>query len=346
MRIVLDAMGGDSGPEVAILGALAAVRARDDLGVILVGPEETLRERLVGLAQGDGAALSRVSVHPASEIITMEDVPVDAVRKKKDATVVVGFDLVKNGRADAVVSAGNSGATLAAAVKKLGRLSGICRPGIASVFPSVKGPAMVMDIGANVDCRARHLYEFAVMASCYARLLLKKEQPRVGLLSIGTETGKGNALVKEAYPLLRESPLNFIGNVEGRDVYLGDVDVVVCDGFIGNVLLKTSEGLADAAARMIREEILKTWRARLGYVLLRGALAAVKKKVDYAEYGGAPLLGINGTGIICHGASGADALRNAVLVAADMARYDINGAIVRLLAEYQVEQEQVREDAA
>lgn len=342
-------MGGDTGPDVAVLGALSAARARDDLEVVLVGPEDLLRERLAALSGDDVAAASRVSVHPASEIITMEDVPVDAVRKKKDATVVVGFDLVKRGEANAMVSAGNSGATLAAAVKKLGRLPGISRPGIASIFPTVKEPVMIMDIGANVDCRAQHLYEFAVMAACYMRLLQKKERPRVGLLSIGAESGKGNALVKEAYPLLKESPLNFIGNVEGRDVYRGDVDVVVCDGFIGNILLKTSEGLAEAAMQMIRGEIMKSKLAQFGYLLMRGALSRFKKQVDYAEYGGAPLLGINGTGIICHGSSSAAALRNAVLVAADMARLDINAAIVRLLGEYRAEaraDEQIEGQAA
>ncbi len=339
MKIALDAMGGDSGPDVAVHGALAAVRTLEDLSVILVGPQDQLQARLSELARGDERALARVSVHPASETITMHDVPVDAIRKKKDATVVVGFELVKTGQADALVSAGNSGATMAAAVKKLGRLPGISRPGIASFFPTVKKPVMIMDIGANVDCRAQHLYQFAVMASSCSRLLLQHAQPRVGLLSIGEETGKGNALVKETSPLLQASKLNFIGNVEGRDIYRGDVDVVVCDGFIGNILLKTSEGLADAAMQMIRGEILKSLRAKIGYLLMRGALSNFKKKVDYAEYGGAPLLGINGTGIICHGSSNANALRNAIAVAADMARHNINAAIVRHLSESRVEQE-------
>ncbi|MDO5673604.1 MAG: phosphate acyltransferase PlsX [bacterium] len=339
MKVALDAMGGDTGPDVAVQGALAAVRTLDDIEVILVGPEELLQARLKELSRGDSLALARVSVHPASEVITMHDVPVDAIRKKKDATVVVGFDLVKTGRADAMVSAGNSGATMAAAVKKLGRLPGISRPGIASFFPTVKQPVMIMDIGANVDCRAQHLYQFAVMACSCARLLQQNPQPRLGLLSIGAETGKGNALVKETYPLLQASPLNFIGNVEGRDVYQGDVDVVVCDGFIGNILLKTSEGLADAALQMIRGEILQSWRAKIGYLLMRGALSNFKKKVDYAEYGGAPLLGINGTGIVCHGSSNGNALRNAIAVAANMSRHNINAAIVRHLSEYRVEQE-------
>ena len=340
VNVALDAMSGDTGPDVAILGALAAVRACDDLHVILIGPEERLKARLAELAQGDTAAQAQVSVYPASEVVTMEDMPVDAIRKKKDATVVVGFDLVKKGQADAMVSAGNSGAIMAAAVKKLGRLPGIARPGIASFFPTAKNrPVMIMDIGANVDCRAQHLYQFAVMATCYVCRVLHKEHPRVGLLSIGAETGKGNALVKETFPLLQASPLNFAGNVEGRDVYRGDVDVVVCDGFIGNILLKASEGLGEAALQMIRGEILKSWRARFGYLLMRGALAAFKKQVDYAEYGGAPLLGINGTGIVCHGASSAAALCRACIVASDMARHDINATIVGLLGEYRVEPE-------
>jgi glycerol-3-phosphate acyltransferase PlsX len=319
---------------MAIQGALAAVCDRKDLHVILVGPQALLEQQLVEHAQGKGSALERVVVHHAAEVITMDDSPVDAVRKKKEATIMVGFDLVKNGEADAVVSAGNSGATMAAAIRKLGRLPGVSRPGIASFFPTLKKPVMLMDIGANVDCRPQHLYQFAVMASSCSRLLLNHERPRVGLLSNGEETGKGNALVKETYELLKRSPLNFIGNVEGRDVYRGDVDVVVCDGFVGNISLKISEGLAEAAMQMLKREIMKTWRAKLGYLLIRAAFAEFKKQVDYAEYGGAPLLGIDGTGIICHGASNAIAIRNAIEVAANMVDTRINDAIVQALGEY------------
>ena len=326
-------MGGDRGPEMAVHGAIAAVREREDLQVILIGPSDHLEQQLAqcgcGVRERD-----RLSVHHATEVITMDDSPVDAVRKKKEATIMVGFDLVKKGQADAVVSAGNSGATMAAAVRKLGRLPGISRPGIASFFPTLKNPVMLMDIGANVDCRPQHLYQFAVMASSCSRLLLDIERPRIGLLSIGEETGKGNALVKETYELLKQSPLNFIGNVEGRDVYRGDVDVIVCDGFVGNISLKISEGLAEAAMQMLKKEIMKTWRAKLGYLLIRGAFAAFKKRVDYAEYGGAPLLGINGTGIVCHGASDGVALCNAVKLAADMVHNQVNAAIVRTLGEF------------
>jgi len=327
-------MGGDRGAEMAIQGALAAVREKSDLHVILVGPRAFLEQQLVDNSSGYGDALERISVHHASEVITMDDSPVEAVRRKKEATIMVGFDLVKNGEADAVVSAGNSGATMAAAIRKLGRLPGVSRPGIASFFPTVKRPVMLMDIGANVDCRPQHLYQFAVMASSCSRLLLNFDRPRVGLLSIGEETGKGNALVKETYDLLKQSPLNFIGNVEGRDVYKGDVDVIVCDGFVGNIALKVSEGLAEAAMQMLKREIMQTWRAKIGYLLIREAIAGFKKQVDYAEYGGAPLLGIDGTGIICHGASNAIAIRNAIEVAANMVRNRINEAIVQALGEY------------
>lgn len=327
-------MGGDRGSEMAIQGALAAVRGRNDLHVILIGPQTLLEQQLADNSSGFHEVIDRITVHHASEVITMDDSPVEAVRKKKEATIMVGFDLVKNGEADAVVSAGNSGATMAAAIRKLGRLQGVSRPGIASFFPTVKKPVMLMDIGANVDCRPQHLYQFAVMASSCSGLLLKYERPRVGLLSIGEETGKGNALVKETYDLLKQSPLNFIGNVEGRDVYKGDVDVVVCDGFVGNIALKISEGLADAAMQLLKREIMKTWRAKIGYLLIREAFAGFKKQVDYAEYGGAPLLGIDGTGIICHGASNALAIRNAIEVAANMVRNQINEAIVQALGEY------------
>lgn len=334
MRIALDAMGGDLGPEMAIQGALAAVSDKSDLRVILVGPSDLLQGKLAEITRGRSDALDKISVHHASEVITMHDSPVEAVRKKKESTIMVGFDLVKNGAADAVVSAGNSGATMAAAIRKLGRLPGVARPGIASFFPTVKKPVMLMDIGANVDCRSQHLYQFAVMASSCVRLLQQNPNPRVGLLSNGEEVGKGNALVKETYELLNRSPLNFVGNVEGRDVYRGDVDVVVCDGFVGNISLKISEGLAEAAMLMLKREIMKTWRAKLGYLLIRGAFSGFKKQVDYAEYGGAPLLGIEGTGIICHGASNAVAIRNAIEVASNMVRNRINEAIVATLGEY------------
>lgn len=328
MQIALDAMAGDNGPEELIAGALLAAKEAD-LRVSLVGDEVLLQKHLDQLAPDSDTADSINIVH-ASQVIEMGENPVKAIRKKKDSSVMVAFDLVKQGDADAVVSAGNSGATMAAGVRKLGRLKGVLRPGIASLFPTQKKPVILMDIGANVDCRPQHLYQFAVMASAYSRVR-DISRPTVGLLSIGEETGKGNSLVKESYPLLENSSLNFIGNVEGRDVFQGDVDVIVCDGFVGNICLKISEGLADAMMQMLKDEIVKSLPAKVGYLLARPAFKAFKKRVDYAEYGGAPLLGINGTGLICHGKSNSHAMKNAIIGASKMVELNINQDIMQSL---------------
>ncbi len=328
-------MGGDGGPEPIIEGALLSLREQNDFEIILLGPAEYLENHLVSLGI-DARYSSRLHIEHAPETVAMHEAPVDAVRRKKNSTIMVGFDLVRSGRADAVVSAGNSGATMASAIRKLGRLKGIARPGIASYFPTLKGPVMIMDLGANVDCRPRHLLQFAIMASSCTGKILHISRPRVGLLSIGEEAGKGNALVKEAHKLLAASPLNFIGNVEGRDVYSGNVDVIVCDGFVGNVSLKVSEGLADAAMKMLRAEIEKSILSKLGYLLLHRAFRNFRKRVDYAEYGGAPMLGINGTGIVSHGKSNATAIKNAVEVAANMVREKVNDSILETLASHPV----------
>ncbi len=327
-------MGGDLGPELPIRGALGALEKKRNLEIILLGPKDGLQRQVADIFGSKSPLLQRLLIEHAPETIGMDESPVEAVRRKKNATIMVGFDLVRQGRADGVISAGNSGATMAAAIRKLGRLKGVARPGIAGFFPTLKKPVMIMDIGANVDCRPKHLAQFAVMASSCSRILNGIDDPTIGLLSIGEEAGKGNTLVKESHELLQSAPLNFFGNVEGRDVYKGDVDVIICDGFVGNVALKVSEGLADAAARMLRAEISKTWRAKIGYLLIRQAFARFKQRVDYAEYGGAPLLGINGTGIICHGTSDALALENAVFVAADMIEHKVNDAITEALAAY------------
>ncbi len=329
-------MGGDRGTDLLIRGALAAISENKDLGVTLLGPVDHLKARLDALDNGWQDRYRGLLLEQAAEVVDMHESPVDAVRRKKNSTVMVGFDLIRQGRADALVSAGNSGATLAAAIRKLGRLPGISRPGLASFFPTLKKPVMLMDVGANVDCRPAHLVEFAVMAASCSRLLLRRQnEPRVGLLSNGEETSKGNAQVKEAHDLLRNSSLNFIGNVEGRDVYKGDVDVIVCDGFVGNTCLKVSEGLAEAAGKMLKQEIMKSWRAKLGYLLIRRAFNAFRKKVDYAEYGGAPLLGINGVAIICHGTSDSVAIKNAIEVGASMSRLRVNEAILETLNAWQ-----------
>lgn len=324
MQIALDAMGGDHGPQELIAGALLAAE-QTDLDICLVGDEVLLKKYLQS-STADQELISRLKIVHAPTAVGMDENPVDAIRKKKDSSIMVAFDLVKNGEAAAAVSAGNSGATLAAAVRKLGRLKHVVRPGLASIFPTLKGPVVIMDVGANVECRPVHLYQFAVMASSFSRLY-DVDRPRVGLLTIGEESGKGNSLVRETYALLKKSQLNFIGNVEGRDVFQGDVDVIVCDGFVGNICLKISEGLAEAAMKMLKDEIVKSNMAKLGYLLARPAFQNFKKRVDYAEYGGAPLLGINGTGIICHGKSSAHAIKNAILEAQEMEKRNINETI-------------------
>lgn len=325
MRIALDAMGSDRGPAEMVAGAALAVRAAD-VHITIVGGEE----QIIPALQKEGIS-HLVDFVPTSQVITMHDSPIEAVRKKKDSSVVVAFELLRKHEVDAVVSPGNSGAVMAAAIKFLGRLKDISRPGIASVFPTLKGPVVVMDVGANVDCRPKHLLQFGVMASAFSRIMYGVEKPRVGLLSIGEEGGKGNALVKSAHSLFQSSGLNYIGNVEGRDTFVGDVDVIVCDGFVGNVCLKLSEGLAEAVLAMLREEIGKTFKARMGYFLAKQAFSNFKKRVDYAEYGGAPLLGFNGTGVICHGRSNMVAIKNALLVADGLTRNNVNDHILAML---------------
>jgi phosphate acyltransferase len=330
VRIALDAMGGDHGPDEKIAGAIQALE-ETDLKLTLVGDEQQIRSCLERMAPAENVS-ARIQIVHSSEIIEMGESPVDAIRKKKNSSVMLAFDLVKKGEADAAVSAGNSGATMAAAVRKLGRLQNVSRPGIASVFPTLKKPVVMMDVGANVDCRPQHLFQFALMASSFARVFDIKS-PRVGLLSIGEESGKGNQLVKDAYAMLDSSSLNFIGNVEGRDIFQGDVDVIVCDGFVGNICLKVSEGLVEAVIQMIRQGVMGSFAAKMGYLLARPVFRRLKKRVDYAEYGGAPLLGINGTGIICHGKSSARAIKNAIIEAQKIVDNKVNDRIAASIAE-------------
>jgi len=339
LHIALDAMGGDLGPEEMVAGAILATRATD-IDVTLLGDENRLRPILT--AQNPSS--SRIHLVHTTQVVDMDESPFDAIRKKKDSSIVRAFTLHKEGKVDAVVSAGNSGATMAAAIKFLGRLEHISRPGIAGIFPTLKGPVVMMDVGANVDCRPQHLFQFAIMAAAFSQVLFGTPQPRIGLLSIGEEGGKGNVLVKKSHELLQQSSLNYIGNVEGRDTFLGDVDVIVCDGFVGNVCLKLSEGLAEAVMGMLKEEISKSLKAKIGYLLAKNAFSSFKKRVDYAEYGGAPLLGLKGNGIVCHGRSNAKAIMNAIRVASEMARNRVNDRILQLLS---VDKELVgREEAA
>ncbi len=328
LRIALDAMGGELGPEEMVAGAIQAVE-ESDLNVVLIGDENILNRVLLN----QSSTSSRLHVVHASQIVSMGEPPFEAIRKKKDSSIVRAFDLVKNGEADGVVSAGNSGATMASAIRYWGRLEKIARPGIASIFPTLKKPLVMMDVGANVDCRPQHLFQFGVMGAAFSDNLFQIEKPSIGLLSIGEEGGKGNILVKSAHELFKKSSLNFIGNVEGRDIFQGNVDVIVCDGIDGNVCLKVSEGLAEAIISMLRTEMSKSFMAKMGYLLARKAFGNFAKRVDYAEYGGAPLLGINGTGIVCHGRSNAKAIKNAIKVAAEMIRSKVNDHILEILSE-------------
>ncbi|PNU19569.1 phosphate acyltransferase PlsX [Geothermobacter hydrogeniphilus] len=326
MVVAVDAMGGDNAPVVEVAGAVEAAR-RWDIPVILVGNSERVsaelsRHRVEGLD---------ISIRHASEVVGMHDSPSDVVRKKKDSSVRVAFDLVKNGDAHAVVSAGNSGATMAAAMFVLKRIKGIDRPAIATVMPNLLDQTLVLDAGGNVDCRPQHLAQFALMGAVYSRHILGKRQPRVGLLSNGEEESKGTDLTRGAHNLLKKAGFNYVGYVEGRDIYNGSVDVVVCDGFVGNVVLKASEGLADAIGTMLKQELKSSLRAKLGYLLARPAFRRLRKKIDYAEYGGAPLLGIAGTGMICHGGSNAKAVMNGIRLARESVVRRVNENMVAAL---------------
>lgn len=311
IRVVLDAMGGDRGPEVTVEGAVTAAR---ELGstVILVGDEQVLQRHM---ARHDTAGLN-LSVRHAPEAVEMGESPMAALRKKKHSSIRVGLDIVKSGQAEAFVSAGNTGAVMATALLVLGPLPGVERPAIAVVLPTLTHMAVLLDVGANVDCKARHLVQFAIMGNVYARDILGQARPRVGLLSIGEEESKGNELTREAFKEMEDEPsLNFIGNVEGRDVFSGTADVIVCDGFTGNVALKISEGLADTMLHLLREELQKDLRGRAGSLLLIPAFRRFKRRIDASEFGGAPLLGVNGVCMISHGRSTGKAIRNAIRAA-------------------------------
>lgn len=327
-RIVLDAMGTDAAPGPEVEGAILAVRERL-AEVVLVGPQDLLAREL---ARRDARRLNIEVVH-ASEAVTMTDAAAKAFRRKRDSSMRVAARLVRDGKADGFISAGNTGAVMATAKITLGALEGVERPALAAVFPTSKGTASVLlDVGANVDCSPANLEQFAVMGEVYYRAIFGVKQPRVGLLSIGQEAHKGNDLARQTHLRLKKLALNFIGNVEGRDLYNGRVDVTVADGFTGNVVLKTSEGVAEVVSNMLRDALSSTLSAKVGYVLARRALRSFKRRVDYSEYGGAPLLGVRGVCIICHGGSNANAIKNAIRVAAEFAEGRVNEKIQRELA--------------
>lgn len=321
--LAVDAMGGDFGPEVNVPGSLAAAR-ETGARLILVGDEPSIRKELGKHAHGD----VRFEIVHTTQVAGMAEKPSDILRRKKDSSMQVAFRLVREGRAHGVVTAGNSGAALACGMFILGRINGVDRPALASIMPTLKNPIVLIDVGANADCKPYNLVQFGLMAEVLARCVLGIQSPKVGILSIGEEEGKGNSLTKDAFTLLKGSSLNFIGNVEGRDVFTGDTDVIVCDGFVGNVALKLSEGLGSALASMLKTELKKSIWSRLGTLIALPAFKRFGKKIDYAEYGGAPILGLNGIAIVCHGKSNARAITTALQQAAIFVEKKANDHLV------------------
>ena len=319
-RIALDAMGGDHAPREIVQGALLAAEEYPDVEINLVGREEVLREHL------GGTIPSNIVITDAREVVDMTDNALAPLRRKRNSSIRVCANLVAEGKADAMVSAGHTGAAMTSAYKVLGTIEGVSRPALAAVLPSVApaGYTLLLDVGANIDAKPAYLREFAVMGHFYAQMIFGIDAPRVGLMSIGEEEGKGNELTKETFRVLKETGLNFIGNAEGRDVFNGNMDVIVCDGFIGNVVLKASESLAEMMGKLIREELTRSTTRKVGALLAKGAFADIKKRTDYSEYGGAPLLGVNGGCIISHGRSSAKAIKNAIRVANGFAKNRID----------------------
>ncbi len=314
MRIALDAMGGDFAPEVTVAGAIEAA-SEHGINVILVGD----RERHSDLLKEKRFPTNRISIVHASEIVEMHESPAIALRRKKDSSIRRAIELVKHGDAEAVVSAGHSGVAMATSLFILGKVPHVDRPAIATIMPSLTGSFVLIDAGANVDCKPENLLQFAQMGSAYFGAVFDVDRPRVALLSIGEEDTKGNELTKEAFKLMKSGNFNFTGNIEGKDIFTGAADVVVCDGFIGNTVLKVSEGLAEVILRMLKREVANMTTGRLGYLMIKPAIRNFKKRTDYSEYGGAPLLGINGASIISHGRSSARAIRNALRFASEIA---------------------------
>jgi glycerol-3-phosphate acyltransferase PlsX len=308
-------MGGDHAPDEIIKGALLAA-AEYPVDILLVGKQEVLAEKLKQF--GDGRA-TRIEIVDAREVVEMDDAALAPIRKKRNSSIRVCANLVKEGRAQAMVSAGHTGAAMTSAYMVLGTIEGVSRPALAAVLPNANAYTVLLDVGANVDSKAAYLREFAVMGHFYAQMVFGIEAPRVGLLSIGEEEGKGNELTKETFRVLEETGLNFIGNAEGRDVFNGNCDVVVCDGFIGNVVLKAGEALGEMVGRKLREQVTRSPIRKVGALILKNAFDDLKKSMDYSEYGGAPLLGVNGGCIVCHGRSNAKAIKNAIRVARDFA---------------------------
>ncbi|MCW3489928.1 phosphate acyltransferase PlsX [Dethiobacter alkaliphilus] len=336
IRIALDAMGGDHAPREVVLGGLAAATELEDLQLYLVGPQEVIEKQL----DGQTYPQSRVKIIHAPDVITADDSPVMAVRRKKDSSMMTAIRMVRDGEADAAVSAGNTGALMAGSLLVAGRLGGIDRPALTIVAPTFNGDnVVILDVGANMDAKAEHLYQYALMGKIYAREVLHKPGPRVGLLNVGTEENKGNDQVRKAYDLLENHLEGFIGNVEARDVLDGVADVVICDGFVGNIMLKTIEGLSAGIFAALKDTFSANLKSKMAAAMLMPELRSLKKHLDYAEYGGAPLLGIDGVCIKSHGSSQARAIRSAIVTQAyRYASKDVNGQIIRELTELPLEE--------
>jgi glycerol-3-phosphate acyltransferase PlsX len=313
MKIALDAMGGDYAPSATVKGAVLAVNEYG-MDAILVGDEDKIIKEL---AQ-ESFPSHKIKIIHSPQVVGMSEPPSQALRQKKSSSIKMAVDLVRSGEADALVSAGNSGVTMATSQLVLGKLKGVDRVAIAAPMPTLKGTSVLIDAGANVDCKAPHLFQFAIMGQSYTRALFELPEPKIGLLGIGEEDDKGNTLTKESFKLLKNLGDRFIGNIEGKEVFMGAADIVVCDGFVGNVVLKVSEGLAEAMAAMIKKEISERFLSILGYYFMKPALKSYRKKTDYSEYGGAPLLGLNKISIISHGRSSPKAIKNALRIASEL----------------------------
>lgn len=324
MRIILDGMGGDNAPGEIVRGAVEASKLIED-EIVIVGDGDKIEFQLKKCKYSD----EKISVKHASEVIENDDAPVRAVRRKKDSSMVVGLNMVKSGEGDLFISAGNTGALMAGALFNLGRIQGIDRPAIASIYPilGTKKPSLLVDAGANSECKPSNLLEFAMMGSIYMEKVLGRENPKIGLVNLGVEETKGSTLTKAAFGLLEKSHLNFSGNIEAREVPLGGADVVVCDGFVGNVILKLTEGLAINIVNLLKKKFTENARAKMGAVLLSKKLRSLKEEFDYTEYGGAPILGVKGPVVKMHGSSNANAVKNSILKAIPFAEENVVGII-------------------
>jgi glycerol-3-phosphate acyltransferase PlsX len=330
MKIAVDAMGGDFAPQNVVEGAFLVAK-KHGVKVVLVGDEDQVSKELSKYP----TSKLPIYIHHAPYVVAMHDSPSTVIRRMKDTSIKIAIDLEKEGQVSGVVSAGNSGAAMALAMVILRKLEGVERPAIATIHPTTKGSTVLIDSGGNVDCKPIHLAQFAMMGDAYAKYILGKETPRIGVLSNGEEEGKGNELTREVHDILSETDLNYIGYAEGRDLNNGEVDVIVCDGFVGNVALKVSEGLWETIHAILKQEAEDNIRAKVAYFLMGRAIRRLEKRLDYSEVGGAPLLGINGNCVICHGSSNAKAMMNAILLASNLAKNRLNEHLIQELKEKQ-----------